>query len=76
MNKVIELIIKNTDITADQINENSSFEDMGMDSLDQMTVIADLEKHYKIILPNEEVLKIKTVGQAAESLQNMLVPQS
>lgn len=71
-NKVVELIVKNTNLKPEDINVNSKFEDLGMDSLDQMTVISDLEKEYKIILPNEEVPKIKTVGQAVESLEKFV----
>ncbi len=71
-NKVVELIAKNTNLKIEDINVYSTFEDLGMDSLDQMTVISELEKEYKIILPNEEVPKIKTVGQAVESLQKFL----
>ena len=71
-NKVVELIVKNTNLKSEDINVHSTFEDLGMDSLDQMTVISDLEKEYKIILPNEEVPKIKTVGQAVESLEKFV----
>jgi len=39
-----------------------------MDSLDALALISDLEEKYKIKIPNQEVLKIQTVGQAVEAM--------
>ncbi len=55
-NKVIELISTNNHISPETITIDSSFEDLGMDSLDGLTLINDLENEYNITLPNEEVV--------------------
>ncbi len=71
-NKVVELIAANNHIAPETIKMDSTFEDLGMDSLDGITLINDLENEYNIILPNEEVVNIKTVSQAVENLDKAL----
>jgi acyl carrier protein len=70
--KVVELISSNNHIPPETIKMDSSFEDLGMDSLDGLTLINDLENEYNITLPNEEVVKIKSVRQAVDNLDKVL----
>ena len=71
--KIAELITANNkELSAEQIKMESTFEELNMDSLDGITIISDLEKQYDLILSNEEVANIKTVGQAVEALENHL----
>ena len=67
-NKIVELIAANNHLPAETIKIDSTFEDLGMDSLDGLTLINDLENEYNITLPNEEVIQIKTVRQAVDNL--------
>jgi acyl carrier protein len=71
--KVTEVLSKILRIEPSQIRLSSTFEDLGMDSLDGLELINDLEKTYNVILSNEDVLKIKSVQQAVESLHQMVV---
>lgn len=71
-NKVAELIAANNHIPVSDIKMDSTFEDLNMDSLDGITLINDLENHYKIILPNEEATNIKTVRDAVDALEKHL----
>jgi acyl carrier protein len=66
--KVAGLIATTADIPLEKIKREARFQDLGMDSLDALAMISDLEEEYKIKIPNQEILKIKTVGQAVESL--------
>lgn len=67
-NKVVALISANNHLPPETIKLDSSFEDLGMDSLDGLTLINDLENEYNITLTNEEVVNIKTVQQAVDNL--------
>lgn len=71
--KVAELIAANANVDPDKITMDSIFADLGMDSLDGLELINDLEDAFKVSIPNEEVLKIKSVRQAVESLQRVVV---
>jgi acyl carrier protein len=70
--KVAELIAATADIPLEKITSESKFQDLGMDSLDALAMISDLEEEYKIKIPNQEILKIKTVGQAVESINKRI----
>ena len=73
--KVVELIAGNNHIPPETITIDSSFEDLDMDSLDGLTLINDLENEYNIILFNDEAVKIKTVRQAVDTLNQLITQQ-
>ena len=66
--KIAEHIAETANIPVEKITAESKFQDLGMDSLDALSLISDLEEEYKIKIPNQEVLKIQTVGQAVEAM--------
>jgi acyl carrier protein len=72
--KVVELIAANNHIPPETITIDSSFEDLGMDSLDGLTLINDLENAFNINITNEEAGAIKTVRQLVDSL-NKFIPK-
>jgi acyl carrier protein len=50
-----------------RINEDTRFkEDLEADSLDLVELVMELEDSYGIRIPDEEAVKILTVGQAAD----------
>ena len=54
-------------IDASTIEESSRFkEDLEADSLDLVELVMELEDRYGIRIPDEEAVKILTVGQAAD----------
>ncbi len=70
--KIARLVSTTADITLEKITPESTFQSLGLDSLDALAMINDLEEEYKVSIPNHEVLKIKTVGQAVESFEKLL----
>ena len=56
----------------EKVTPESTFQSMGLDSLDALAMINDLEEEYNVSIPNKEVLKIRTVGQAVESFEKLL----
>ena len=44
-------------------------EDLGMDSMMALEILASLEKRFKIKLPEDELLRITTVNRAIEMAQ-------
>lgn len=73
--KVANIISSNNHIPKETITLDSTFEDLGMDSLDGLTLINDLENEYNITLTNEEVVEIKTVRQAVDTLSRAINAQ-
>jgi acyl carrier protein len=66
--KIAEHLAETANVPLEKITPESKFQDLGMDSLDALALISDLEEEYKIKIPNQEVLKIQTVGQAVEAM--------
>ena len=58
------LISEQLDIDIERIKEDSSFtEDLGADSLDIVDLLSDLEDRLAIVIPQDELKDVKTVGQ-------------
>ncbi len=73
--KVVQLIAANNDIPIKSITLKSTFEELNMDSLDGLSLIDDLEQEYNVAIPNQEAMKIRTVGETVESLERLLIMQ-
>ena len=73
--KVRELMAANNSIPIESITIDSSFEELGMDSLDGMALLNDLESSFGINIPNEQVFKIKSVREVVDNLEKLLVVQ-
>lgn len=64
---VREHLSKELEVDIDRIQESTRFrEDLEADSLDLVELTMELEDTYGIRIPDEEAVKIKTVGQAAD----------
>jgi acyl carrier protein len=64
---VREHLSKELEVEIDRIEEGTRFkEDLEADSLDLVELTMELEDTYGIRIPDEEAVKIKTVGQAAD----------
>jgi acyl carrier protein len=67
-NKVAELIAARVHISPDEVSIDSTFADLGVDSLGAVSLIYDLEDEFGIEIPNEEAMNVQTVRQVVESL--------
>ena len=70
--KVRELIGEKKGLKSEDIFMTNSFEELDMDSLDSVELISELEDYFKVSIPNQELLKIRTVKEAVESLEKLV----
>lgn len=70
--KITELIVSKRGIPAEKIQLESSFEELGMDSLDAVELLADLEEAFDVSIPNSELQNFKTIRQAVEGLEKVI----
>lgn len=69
--RVKEIISEQLDISDDNIKKDSSFQDdFDADSLDIVELIMALEDEFELEIEDDEVEKLKTVGDAVEYIQN------
>ena len=65
--KIREHLAEELELDPEAIREDSRFkEDLDADSLDLVELVMELEDRYGVRMPEEEAVKIKTVGQAAD----------
>lgn len=70
--KIKDLIAAKKGISPDSIRVSQSFEELELDSLDSVELISDLEDHFNVNIPNQEVLQIKTIQEAVDSLSKLV----
>lgn len=64
LEKVKEIIVDKLGCDESEVKEESSFADLGADSLDSVELIMAFEEEFGIEIPDEEAEKIKTVSDA------------
>lgn len=63
--KVIEIVVDQLDAKPEDVDESKSFtEDLQADSLAIVELVLALEEKFDVKIPDDEVDKIKTVGDA------------
>lgn len=70
--KVVRLVADAAKVPPERITPGSAFASLGVDSLVAIGIIGDLEEAYGIVVPNEEAVRIRTVGEAIASLERAL----
>lgn len=65
--KVKECIVTQLGVNEDEVTNESSFvDDLGADSLDIVELVMAFEEKFGIEIPDEDVEKLRTVGDAVK----------
>lgn len=70
--RVIKVVADSQHIAPEQISLDTTFEELGMDSLDGIDLIFDLELEFNVAIPNDEAVKIHGIRQTVENLKKLL----
>jgi acyl carrier protein len=70
--KVIELIAQKKRIPPETITLDSTFLDLGIDSLDGMDLLFTVEESFKLTIPDEAAQQMKSVRQVTDALRAAL----
>ena len=69
--KIKELLAKQLRVDINDIDENTDImDDLGADSLDIVEMLQTIECDFGIIIPDEDVQGLRTVGDVADYLEN------
>jgi len=66
--KIVELVVEYTDAKPEDISAESTFEDLGIDSLTTVELVMALEDEFGVDLEMDE--KISTVGELANFVES------
>jgi acyl carrier protein len=72
--RVISVIAATQHIEVEKITEESSFQELGIDSLDGINILFALENEFNINIPDDEAQGIRTVHDAVEGVRKLMQP--
>lgn len=71
--KVMEIIAKQKRIPSDQVTIDSTFQELGLDSLDAVNILFELEGEFNISISDEQARQIKNVRQMVEGVSSLVM---
>jgi acyl carrier protein len=74
--KVLSTIATSKRIPCERVSLDSTLEDLGMDSLDQLNLLFALESDFNISIPDEEAKSIRTVREMVEGVRKLVAGAS
>lgn len=66
------LLIDKLNVTEQELKPEAEFTDLGVDSLDMVELIIEFEKEFFITIPDDDIERIVSVGDAEEYLKKKL----
>lgn len=70
--KVLEIIAQQKRVPVDNVTINSSFDELGLDSLDAVNILFELEGAFDINIPDEKARQIKSVREMVEGVRALV----
>ena len=68
--QVKKIVCEKLGVDESRVTENASFvNDLGADSLDVVEFVMEVEKEFKISIPDDEATKLTTVGDAVKYIE-------
>ena len=70
--RVRAIVAKTAKRPADEVELASTFEQLGLDSLDGVEIVYELEEEFGITIPNEAARGVRSVGDVVLALRDQL----
>ena len=67
--KVMRVIAQTTHTPIEQLTLDSTFEELGMTSLDALAIVAELEEEFGVEIANDDAMGLRNVRQAVECVR-------
>lgn len=69
--QVKSIVAEQLGVKEDEVTNDASFvDDLGADSLDTVELVMELEDEFETSIPDEDAVKIQTVGQAIDYIKD------
>ena len=66
LNKILEIISIHLSIAIDELNDEMTFIELGMDSLNLMKIIMGIENVFDIHIEDQEIVELRTISDIAD----------
>jgi acyl carrier protein len=70
--RVIKVFADFKKISPDEIKSDTTFEEMGLDSLDGLNLIFELEEEFNITVPDDKVQEMKSIKEVVAGVQYLI----
>ena len=70
--KVCEIIAQQKRIPPEKVTVDSSFEELGLDSLDAVNILFELEGAFNISISDDKAREIKNVRQMVDGVKSLI----
>ncbi len=70
--RVKKAVAASARVPGERVTPETTFEELGMTSLDALALIADLEEEFGVEVPNEKALTLRDVRQAVACVRALL----
>jgi acyl carrier protein len=70
--RIISVIARTQYLPPEAISPESTFEDLGIDSLSGLAIVTELEREFGVEIPNEQALALRNIPQIVESMEALL----
>lgn len=70
--RVLRVIAKSQRVPQEKVTIDSSFEELGIDSMDSINILFDLESEFDIEIDDEQAKQIHTVREMADGIQQLV----
>jgi len=70
--RVLAVIAKTQRIAPEKITADSTFEELGLDSLDSVNILFALEEEFTIHIPDDDAREIRSVRQMIEGIEKLV----
>ena len=74
--KVIELVARKKKLDPATVTLDSTFEQLGVDSLDAADLLFTFEDDFKIVVPDEVATSMKNVRQVVDGVRQLLATRA
>ncbi len=70
--RVIRVFADFKKVSPDEIKLETTFDELGFDSLDGLNLIFELEEEFDIIVPDDKVQSMRSVAEAVEGVAQLV----
>ena len=72
LERIISYLSEQLDIPAEEMNRNTTFESLHLDSLDMVEMVMDMEEELGVDFDMDGKLEVKTIGELADLIEEKL----
>ncbi len=72
LEKIISYLAQQLDVSADDLDANTTFESLNLDSLDMAEMIIDMEEEVGVDFEIDGEVRLETIGELAEYIEDKL----